>query len=187
MIVGIHQANLLPYEGVLSKARACDRFVLLDQVQFTRGNYHNRFQLDGRWLSMSVNQKLEPLYRKQYVKPREDWAKIKRQIPRYAAELSLFDDDIHESLVLCNTKILQRLLGLLGITTELVVDYPTSLVSTARLVDLCKHYGATTYLSGPSGAKYMDEDAFRTAGIAVEYQEPTAQRRAAIELLKENA
>lgn len=185
MIVGMHQTNLLPYEGILSRIRSCDRFVLLDQVQFTRGNYHNRFQLDGRWFTMAVNQKLEPLYRKRYTNPHKDWAKIKRQLPEHTAELALFDEDIHESLVLSNTKILRRLLELLEIQTEIVVDYPTAFTSTERLINLCKHYGATTYLSGPSGAKYMNEIMFKDAGIRVEFQQPTVQRRAAIELLKE--
>jgi hypothetical protein len=136
---------------------------------------------------MSAGQSLEPLFAKQYRRPHEDWARIKRRLPAYERELSLFDEDICASLVECNMRILHRLLELLEIRTEIVVDYPTELSSTARLVDLCKHYGATTYLSGPSGAKYMDEELFRAAGILVEYQQPTAQRRAAIELLRESA
>jgi WbqC-like protein family len=187
MIVSIHQPNYFPFEGVLIKAKQSDRFVVLNHAQFTRGNYHNRFHLDDDWHTMSVNQRLEPLHAKTYTKPHEDWAKIKRRLPAYASELSLFDSDIEANLTACNIKILRRLLEQLEIRTEVVVDYPTAFTSTARLVDLCKHYGATTYLSGPSGAKYMEEDLFRSAGIRVEYQQSTTQRRAAVELLKERS
>lgn len=185
MIVTIHQANLLPYEGVLDKARRADIFVALTHVQFTR-SYHNRFKVGDRWLTMSVSnsQSRETLRQKRYVKPQEDWLAIKRKIRQYSGVLERFDDLISFDLVDTNIAVMKRLFAMLGIGAQVVLDYPTQLSSTERLVDLCRYYRATTYLSGPSGHLYMDETSFRKAGIAVEYNLPRGQR-AAVEILEE--
>ncbi|MDP3741894.1 MAG: WbqC family protein, partial [Candidatus Micrarchaeota archaeon] len=90
--MAIHQPNFFPYAGVLAKARRCDRFVVLTQAQYARGNYHNRFLLADRWYTLAVNQSLEPLACKRYCSAQEDWATIKRRLPDYASVLSLFDD-----------------------------------------------------------------------------------------------
>ena len=185
MTVGIHQCNLMPYEGIVDRARHCDRFVILTWAQYSPGNYHNRFNCLGKWYTMSVHRGLEPLVMKHYAAPWADWEAIKRRIaPHYAGLLTAFDDCIDDSLATTNIAIIRRLLALLGIGCEVVLDYETPLTGTARLVDLCRHYGATTYLSGPSGPKYMDMEAFTAAGIDVEVQEPTAGR-AAVEVLAE--
>ena len=183
MVVGLHQANLFPYEGVLEKARRCDVFVLMGHVQFTRNNYHSRFAHRGSWYTLSVNQRLEPLIKKQYRQPQADWLTIKRRLPQYRTLLDSFDAFIAPSLVDTNTAITKRLFDLLDIRAELRADYPTELMRTERLVDLCRYYNATQYLSGPSGRDYLDEALFERAGIEVVYAEPSLQRRSAIELI----
>lgn len=185
MIVSIHQPNLFPFEGILEKIRASDRFIVLTQCQYERGNYQNRFHLNDCWYTMSVSQRLEPLTDKRYNAPQADWAAIKRKLPDYADILSKFDDCIGPSLVETNVAILRRICVMLGIKTQIVMDYPTTLNATHRLVDLCKHYGATTYLSGPSGSKYLKTELFAAAGIMVEVQKPTTRGKAAIEMLSE--
>ncbi|HCN08147.1 MAG TPA: hypothetical protein DIT01_09455, partial [Lentisphaeria bacterium] len=37
-----HQANHLPYPGFFAKMHTVDQFVILDDVQFVKGEYHNR-------------------------------------------------------------------------------------------------------------------------------------------------
>lgn len=187
MILGAHQNNLFVYAGVLERLSKCDLFVLLNNVQFTRGNYHNRFCMNDRWYTLSMNQSLEPLAAKRYIRPKEDWATIKRRIPMYEGVLGEFDDLLAQNMCDTNEAILRRVCEKLGITTKIVTDYPTKLKSTARLVDLCTHFGADEYLSGPSGADYMDEEIFHAADVGVRYQLPTPDRRAAIEVLKEGA
>lgn len=186
MIVSIHQPNFFPYEGVLEKIRSSDRFVVLAHAQFSPGDYHNRFRLDGRWMTMSVHRSLESLIRKKYVRPLEDWNRIKRRIPEYASILSEFDSCINESLVETNTAIIERICDLLDIRTEVVVDFPTTKVGTGRLVELCEYYGADVYLSGVSGPKYLDFDVFHRTSIQVVVQDPgSAFGRGAVKVLEE--
>ena len=184
MILAAHQINLFPFEGIAEKARASDVFVLLGQVQFSPGNYHNRFHQGGRWFTLSVHRGLEPLVEKRYADPFADFERIKRRMgPRYASLLSEFDDCISEQLAETNGAIIWRLFRKLGIGVEIAWDWPTDLRGTDRLVDLCKRFGADRYLSGPSGPKYLDLDVFEREGIRVIVQEPVG-RRAAVELLE---
>ncbi len=174
VILSAHQPSFFPAGSFYAKAAACDLFVLLGNVQFTRGNYHNRFSLGNRYYTMGVSQTLTPLVDKQYNKPYEDWDTIKRKLPAYAPALSGFDDCIDYSLVGTNTAIIKRLFERLGIKTSVIADHPTELTATARLVSLCMDHAASTYLSGPSGRKYLDLALFEKAGIEVRFQEPVS-------------
>jgi hypothetical protein len=121
---------------------------------------------------------------KKYNKPVEDWLFIKRKLPGYVDVLEDFDEMITHSLVETNVAILRRVCERLGITTKIVLDHPTPLTKGERLVQLCQAHDATTYLSGPSGTKYIDETVFTDAGLKVEYQ-AKAESRSAIDLLRE--
>jgi len=58
----------------------------------------------------------------------------------------------------------------LGIKTRIEEDYITELKSTDRLVDICKKFGATTYLAGQGGLDYLDDSLFKNENIEVIYQ-----------------
>ena len=49
-------------------------------------------------------------------------------------------------------------------------EFPLSGRSTERLIALLKELGATSYISGPSGKAYIDEDLFRQNRIALSYK-----------------
>jgi hypothetical protein len=188
MILTCHQCNFFPYEGVIEKIRKSDIFVALGYVQFSRGNYHNRFRLHDRWYTMSVNQRLEPLVSKMYT-DLNDWQRIKRRLPQYAEILDEFDEDVEVGcnvLVETNFRIIERICRKLGIHTMLVRDVPVDEVdASARLAELCRLHGAKTYLSGPSGLKYLNCDEFARRGVLVSFQPNNHRGRAALELLSE--
>jgi len=53
------------------------------------------------------------------------------------------------------------------------------------LVDICKYYNATKYLSGPSGKNYLDFSLFEKENIEVEIQDQTnIPKISALEYLK---
>ena len=45
MLVAIHQPHYLPWLGYLQRMARADLFIVLDHVQFERGNYQNRTQV----------------------------------------------------------------------------------------------------------------------------------------------
>lgn len=182
MIVGIHQPNFFPYEGILEKIRRSDLFVLLTHAQFSPGNYHNRFQLGERWMTMSVNRGLEPLTQKRYLRPEADWRRIKESSGRDM--LRVFDSCISPSLVETNVAVVRQLCRMLGITTSIVIDEPSELQRTERLLQICQAHQATVYLSGPSGRKYLDLTLFEHAGIEVQFHNTDGLHRSAVEVLE---
>ena len=169
MIVTIHQPNFFPHMGFFDKMRDADIFVILTHCQYEKNGYQNRFNMGDKWYTMSTNKGLEPIRNKRYLNPAEDWNRIK--VNAQHEILDSFDNCISESLMHTNTEIISRIARILGITTRIVFDHATELKGTERLVDICKKYNAKTYLSGPSGAKYMDLGLFTEAGIAVHFQE----------------
>jgi hypothetical protein len=169
MIVSIHQSNFVPWYPFFQKIDQSDIFVIMGHCQFEKNNFQNRFNLNDKWHTMSVNKGLEPIVNKRYLNPEKDWNRIKVNLKQYSPVLDELDDCISDNLFETNVSIIKKLCVMLDIQTEIVTDYPTDLKRTERLVDICKHYGATKYLSGPSGKNYLDLSQFGDS-IDVMYQ-----------------
>jgi hypothetical protein len=171
MIVTIHQPNFMPWYPFFQKIQQADIFVLLGHCQFEKNGFQNRFNMDGKWNTMSVKKGLEFINTKQYIDAKKDWERIKNSIPKYKHILSEMDDLISDNLYQTNSSIIRYLVKKLDIDTIIVEDYETDLTSTSRLVDICKRNGATTYLAGQGGKDYLNEELFNIENIQVVYQE----------------
>lgn len=179
-----HQPNFLPWLPFFEKARASDVLVLLQHAQFVKGNFHNRFSLDGKWFTMSVNSGIAPLSSKKYVDSDLNWMRIKRRLPQYEKQLSYFDDAISTDLVATNIEIINRAMALLGGTWPTVVLEPkTGFTASERIIELCRLYGASTYLSGPSGIKYLDTKMFRDVGIKINFSQDPQNKSPLVKVL----
>lgn len=185
MIITIHQPNFFPYYPFFQKMMDSDKFVILENCQFEKNNFQNRFNLNGKWYTMSTNKGLYPINTKKYLNSEKDWNKIKNMLPEYKSILGLFDECVNDNLSETNSKIIFKIKELLNIETEIVFDYQTNLTSTDRLVDICLRYGAKTYISGISGRLYMDIDKFNDNGIDVIFQkEENMIKSPILEILK---
>ena len=60
---------------------------------------------------------------------------------------------------------------MLKINTPIIEDSPKKLLSSERLLILCKEAGATTYLAGQGGRDYLDVSLFEKEGIQVIFQD----------------
>lgn len=179
MRVAIHQPNFIPWYPFFQKMAAVDYFVVLTFAQFNREHYQHRFKYQDKWYTMGVRdvRHPDPINKRVYASPHEDWAKIKRRLPQYAGWFSQFDDCIVPSLLDTNFSIILRMAKQLGLSTDRVIYDPIpSCTGTDRLVEICKALNATTYLAGRSGANYMEPEKFEAAGIKVEYQVVTDTR-----------
>ena len=171
MIVTIHQPNFMPWLPFFDKIQRADVFVLLGYCQFEKNGYQNRFKLNDKWNTLSVKKGLDLIREKHYINAKEDWNSIKNRLSEYKDIMNEMDYLITDNLYETNKGIIMHLMEKLNIQTKLVEDYPTDLTSTNRLVDLCKHYGATTYLAGAGSKEYLDESLFEKENIQVIYQE----------------
>ena len=42
MLISIHQPEHLPWPGFFNKIKTVDKFIILDDVEYSKGYYHNR-------------------------------------------------------------------------------------------------------------------------------------------------
>lgn len=192
-VVCAHQPNLLLAASIITKIQASDALILLDEVQYTKNGWTNRNRTpDGRWLTVPVERHCvyKPINRVRIGEPAKDW----RQ-PLVKALVEAWPGDTtaavcreilrpYRLLVGLNVAVLRIVLGQLapdvlwafqshldgGHAVAAVSDRAAELEPISnRLAMMVEELGGTTYLSGPSGRKYLDERPFEARGIAVEY------------------
>jgi len=73
--------------------------------------------------------------------------------------------DLNEALI----KVICQILGISSVEFIRASELNASGESTELLVNICRAVGADTYLSGPSGNKYLDEGLFASEGINLRY------------------
>ena len=178
--ITIHQPNFFPWYPFFQKMEQADIFVILENCQFEKNNFQNRFNMDGKWYTMSTNKHLLPIIDKKYSNCYDDWSSIKRKLPEYSELLDSFDDLVEDSISDTNYNIIMKIREQLSIKTEVVRDYPTSLRSTERLVDICLRHGATKYISGLGGRNYLNIKKFSDADIEVVFQKEECMKKVPI-------
>ena len=183
MIVTIHQPNFIPWYPFFQKMEQADLFILLGHCQFEKNGFQNRFQLENIWNTLSVKKGKESIIKKQYINPEHDWMKIKKRLFKYKDILNELDSFIDKNLYKTNRDIIIYLKNKLNIKTPIIEDTPTNLVSTERLLMLCKQHGATKYLAGQGGKDYLDESLFLNEGIEVIYQENLIKKHTLDEII----
>ena len=195
MIVTVHQPHYMPWLGYLHRMARADLFIVLDHVQFERGNYQNRtmIRVDGepRWLTVPVVQhsQKERIVEKQIDNalagtPRW-WSSAHFQTIRHAYREAPFLDRylpglrrILETRWARVVELDEAMLGFLreafGIGTKLVRSSELNVAGgkSELILNLCRAVGADTLLAGLGGSRgYLDRAAFEREGVRIEYQE----------------
>lgn len=187
MIVAVHQPQYLPWLGYFEKIARADRFVLLDIVQYKKNEFQNRNKIKTgqgwQWLTVPVRYKFPMTIDQVTINNDINWRnKHWQAILSNYAKTPFFKDYCEpieallqaewQNLTDVNRETIQVIMNAFGISTP--VDDPTewdlSDDPTGRLVDICKHLNADTYLAGAGGHDYMDLEQFDQAGIRVEFQ-----------------
>lgn len=188
--VAILQSNYIPWKGYFDLLNLVDEFILYDDMQYTRRDWRNRNLIKSpngpQWLTIPVQVK-----GKYFQKIRETsvsdtswsgdhWRSIAHSYSRarhfgdykaWAEELYLGNEETLLSRV--NHRFLTAVCRALGITTKISwsMDYELVEGKTERLVGLCLQAGATEYISGPAARGYIEEEQFRSAGVALRYMD----------------
>lgn len=199
LIVACHQPNFLPWMGYFAKLVQCDYFVILDDVQMPTGrSYVSRTRVadaqGSRWLSVPVTRQSgqriaevelapDPRWRTKHLSSiRQMYAKA----PHVDAVLELmrapYEAD-HVNLAEFNIHLLERVMAHLGVRRKVIRSSTLGIDSTSdqRLIDIVKHVGGDTYLSGKGGQNYQDPEKFAAENIdlAVYEYEPISYSRGA--------
>ena len=193
MVVGGHQPNYIPYLGFFDKMVQSDIFVINDDSQFSKGDYHNRNRIridkGWKWLTVPVEMAKMPIntikIKNEVLTPKgltwaEDhlnnvWLHYKDTpfYSTYEGELQQIYGAEYESLVDVNMAVIEFLRHAFGIDTRVVftseMGCPSK--STQRLVEIVQALDGDVYLSGPGARAYLDLSLFDRAGIKVVFQE----------------
>jgi WbqC-like protein family len=189
LLCAIHQPNFFPRLSTLAKLFTADVWIVLDDVQFTRRDYQHRCRLAalddpaaGRWLTLPVHlpggrttlindaRLVDPVKARrrterllqQYYRRAGHWPTIHTLLPDV---LDTFDRTDHLALI-----AEQSTLAMLNALEWPGVVYRSSELAartgrSERLADLTCAVGATTYLCGTGGARYLDQWPFATHGL----------------------
>lgn len=169
--------------------QSVDRFVLFDDVQYTRRDWRNRniIKTDKgpKWLTIPVVVKGKFLQRVNETRIAENsWARDHLMTIKYAYSKAPFMPALKtwleetyslaselEMLSDVNFLFIRRICELLSIKTELSwsSDFVLADEKTERLAQICKQCEATQYVSGPAAKDYLDESVFQNLGITVEW------------------
>jgi hypothetical protein len=189
MLVAIHQPHYLPWLGLLHRMARAELFIVLDQVQFERGNYQNRTQVrvngTPHWLTVPVQQRSQ---KERIVEKAIDhsrpWGPAHFETLRrayagagyfglYATELRAILDCEWQRLVDLNEHTLAFLREAFDIRTPMVKSSQLGArgAKSELVLNLCKEVGASGLLVGLGGSRsYLDRAAFAEAGNALEMQ-----------------
>jgi hypothetical protein len=184
-VVAIHQPNFLPWLGYFDKIARADVFVLLDDVQFSKGSYTNRVRIlvngEPKWLTVPVDRgggSSQPIAE---VRIREDgsWRDKAVETIRHAyARAPHFDEAfaVVEPLLRERTDRLAELneAAIRELARRLAADGPELVRSsslgaggraTDRLVEIVRAVEGDAYLGGVGAGGYQEDEKFERAGI----------------------
>lgn len=187
MLVAIHQPEYLPWLGYFEKMMRADVFVLLDNVQFTKGDFHNRTRVKGpagaQWLSVPVHAGLSARINEVRVAGHrwetKHWHSLVTCYSRaaffgeLAGEFEAFYRQSSARLLDYSVGALELIARPLGIRRKWVLA--SALKAGGRkselVLNICRELGATAYYSGRSGGAYLRREEFDRAGIEIKVQD----------------
>jgi hypothetical protein len=191
MRCAIHQPNFFPRLSALAKLYTADCIVILDDVQFTRRDYQHRCRLAPldepnaeHWLSLSAHLpagRATPIDQVRIVEPDRCRRKIRGTLLHsygQSAHWSCVRDPLADMLDLLGktdsladiaTASTRCLLDILGWQGQMIKssDMAASTERSQRLADLTQAVGATHYLCGTGGMRYIEHQPFTEQGLTV--------------------
>lgn len=185
----ILQPNYLPWRGYYDLMRVADLFVFLDDVQYTSRDWRNRnrikTQAGSKWITVPVLHKSrDALIKDVPVDYSRDWIQEHLESMRHAyARAPFFEESINGIAELLRTKpelLCDLDIALLLKTAELLGLKPKTIRSSAlgvsgrkedRLLAICRAAGITEYISGPSGANYIDPSSFEREKVTLSFHQ----------------
>lgn len=195
MLVAIHQPEHMPWLGFFEKLVRADVFVLLDDVQFSKGDFQNRNRVKGQggaqWLTVPVAQRLgqkidevetagDSWRAKHWKTLRSCYARA-AHFEEFAGEFEEFYARPWAKLSELNVAAIRMLARAFGVEKEFVFSSTLGAVGqkSELVLNICKAVGATRYYSGRAGGAYLDAEAFRREGIQIvvqEFEHPTYEQ-----------
>ena len=186
--IAVCQSNYIPWKGYFDLIAAVDEFIIYDDAQYTRRDWRNRnfikTPLGRQWLTVPVVVKgryLQKICETEIIDSgwaRNHWKALVQNYSRssYFDEVSswlepLYTAETFTHLSALNLRFIKAVCDYLSIDTLIKSssDYELCDGKSKRLAYLCLQAGGEEYISGPAARKYIEEEVFSNAGIALRW------------------
>ncbi len=191
MIVAAHQPNFLPNLSFVHKLKNCDIFVIRDDVDFSKGDFHHRNRIrcnshdnlndpKSQWLTLPVEKR--GLIREIRITNSCFLEKILQKIEKAYKNTTFFSNYFGgletvfcrqwRFLIDLNLALLEWLRNISKAKANFVLASSLNVVreeKSADLYQMCCKLGATVYLSGVGAKVYMDATRFKD--VMVKYSD----------------
>jgi len=180
------QPSYLPWLGYFDQMAKANAFVWYDDVQFAKHGWRNRNRIKSPkgplWLTVPVLHTGRALQSINSVEidDRQPWAEKHLRSIEQSYARAPFRDSLLPRLSKILLQPWKRLVDLNIATTKWLAEefaittplYRSSALAiegnrNERLINFCRHFGATRYISGDAARAYLDVEAFAAAGIEV--------------------
>jgi hypothetical protein len=184
--LGVLQPGYLPWLGYFDLLKKADVFVHYDDVQFDKHGWRNRNRVKGPkgavWLTVPVfhSGRTGQSILDVEIDDRQNWRRKHLSTVGQLYARAPFSEIVMPRLrgiverpwfylVDLDLALIDWLASELGIATPCyrASELGISGDRDGRLINLCRHFGATRYLSGNAARDYLDESRFAAAGISV--------------------
>lgn len=187
MIIAIHQPNYIPWLGLFHKIYMSDKFVFLDDAQYSNQANHNRNTIKTSQgellLTVPVTFKLgdeirdvkivNNNWRRKHLRTiQQNYSKAK-----YYKEVYPIIEEIimkkHKTISELNKEIIIEFSKKFGIKTKFYnsSSFKSDATLDDRVIELCKKYDANIYFSGNGARVYQSEEKFNKNDLKLIYQE----------------
>lgn len=184
------QPGYLPWLGFFDQLSRADVFVYYDDVQYDKHGWRNRNRIKTQngpqWLTVPVlhHGRGFPRILDVEIDRRQPWARRHatslRQAYARAAHTARYLPQVEEMLcrpwerlVDLDIALVDLMCRWLGLSRRIERSSALGIPGerTERLVRICEHFGARSYLSGSAARVYLDTPLFEGRGISVEWQD----------------
>lgn len=188
----ISQPRYLPALNYLQRLHSADTFVILDSVQRQARGWENRNKIidngQERWLTIPISSSTRARIDQTHISGANWISEHTELISQAYRKAPFFDRDLIEFyysgvMPLLNnncTSFSQIIIKLILNCCEIFDFVPNikissqltdldSVIGVEKLLKICNHLNATTYISGPNGKQYDIEKAFDGSKVNVKY------------------
>jgi len=184
----VSQPMFLPWAGLFEQIKLADVYVHYDDVQMPVGrSFMSRVQIKtpkgAQWLSARIDRRRSrPLISETFLLHDSDWrekhlnllSQNYREANEYTTMLRLAENIYshrEDNLAGFNQIAIEYLADWLGLNTEFRVSSRLAIqgTGTQRLIDICRYFGASEYITGHGARNYLDHEAFESNNIKVSY------------------
>lgn len=190
--LALMQPYFFPYVGYFQLASAVDKFVLHDDVQFTKKGWINRNRLlvvgeaQSFGLPLMGGSSAAKINEKIIFEPEKSKRKICRQIEgayRHAPQFKQVYSFLEKVLLSSPDRLsdyleltLKEMFGWLDIDTPISANsekcIEDSYKGEARVIEVCRRENAKVYINPPGGKDLYDPANFSAAGIELHFLRP---------------